>query len=69
MITSRTIPRLGFAVAIVMAAALAGCGVRGPLEAPPEAKVEGTAPASDPGQGSAVKPKPHKEFLLDGLLR
>lgn len=69
MITSRIALRIGFAAAIVAAAGVSGCGVRGPLEAPPEAKVEGTAPATDPGQGSVVKPKPHKEFILDGLLR
>jgi hypothetical protein len=32
------------------------------LEAPPEAKVEGEAPVS------AEKEKPHRGFILDGLL-
>ena len=55
-----------------MAGSVAGCGVRGALEAPPEAKVAGeaTSPdATDAGGNSAAKPKPHKPFVLDGLLR
>ncbi len=57
---------------MMLVCALAGCGVRGNLETPPEAKVAGapTAPdATDAGGTSAAKPKPHKEFILDGLLR
>jgi predicted small lipoprotein YifL len=63
---------LRMAAALLMAAALAGCGVRGNLEPPPEAKAAGTATsaeAADPGSNSVVKPKPHKPFVLDGLLR
>ena len=58
--------------ALLLLSALVGCGVRGNLETPPEAKVAGgpTAPdATDAGGNSAAKPKPHKEFILDGLLR
>ena len=57
---------------LLLVSALSGCGVRGNLETPPEAKVSGivTAPdAADAGGNSAVKPKPHKDFFLDGLLR
>jgi len=66
--------RLGVAAALMLAAGMAGgCGVRGPLEAPKDSKVVGTnstaeTPA-DPGKDSAVKPKPHQPFILDGLIR
>lgn len=50
------------AVAMVLVAiGVAGCGVRGPLEPPPAAAAE---PAADPATGK----KPHKPFVLDGLL-
>ena len=59
---------------IVFAAAglLAGCGVRGALEKPSAsgaAAPEATAEA-DSGQGKKAgdAPKPHKGFILDGLL-
>lgn len=51
---------------------LAGCGLKGPLELPPEAKAQNQTTASaDSGQGKPVDaaPKPHKGFILDGLLR
>jgi predicted small lipoprotein YifL len=72
MISSRTFARVGLLAALLSAGAVAGCGVRGNLETPPEAKATGAATspeAADAGANSAVKPKPHKEFILDGLLR
>jgi predicted small lipoprotein YifL len=60
---------------VVTAAAallLAGCGLKGPLELPPEAKAQTqTSATADSGQGKAeaAAPKPHKDFILDGLLR
>lgn len=51
---------------------LAGCGLKGPLELPPEAKAQNQTTASaDSGQGKseAAAPKPHKPFILDGLIR
>ncbi len=49
---------------------LAGCGVRGGLESPPEAKAQSTADAqSGEGKAEGAAPKPHKPFVLDGLLR
>ncbi len=51
---------------------LAGCGVRGSLEAPPQSQVGGTATAAEGGETSedtAARPKPHRPFVLDGLLR
>ncbi len=67
-------PKAWFGVvgAVALAALLGGCGVKGALEAPPEAKASGTATspdAADPGKDSAVQAKPHKPFILDGLLR
>ncbi len=41
---------------------VAGCGVKGALEAPPEAKQADSAPGPD-GK------KPHKPYVLDGLIR
>lgn len=52
--------------------AVAGCGVRGSLEAPPEAKAAGTATSPEAqaaGENSASPEKGHRPFILDGLLR
>ena len=62
------------ALALVSAACLgfAGCGVKGPLEPPPGAKVAGEAKspeAADPGKNSDAPKKPHEPFILDPLLR
>jgi predicted small lipoprotein YifL len=58
------------AVLAAVGLGLAGCGVRGSLEMPPDAKPDATAKA-DSGQGKpeGATSKPHKEFILDGLLR
>jgi predicted small lipoprotein YifL len=40
----------------------AGCGMRGPLEAPP--RQVGDAPPAKPGE-----PPPHKPSILDPLIR
>lgn len=62
-------------IMVVLAAAalaLAGCGVRGSLDLPPEAKAEQrNAASADSGQGKpeGATPKPHKDFILDGILR
>jgi predicted small lipoprotein YifL len=62
------------ALALISAvgAGVAGCGVKGPLEPPPDAKATGqakSADAADPGKNSDAPPKPHESFLLDPLLR
>lgn len=60
------------AVLSLAALTLAGCGVRGSLEAPAEAKAQGkaaSAEAADAGPNSAAAPKPHRDFILDGLVR
>jgi predicted small lipoprotein YifL len=59
--------QLGFVIGLTVlgAASLSGCGVRGSLEAPPEAKVEtGSATPGAPGA-----PAPHKSSILDPLIR
>ena len=61
-----------FVLGILMTAglAVAGCGVRGSLEAPPSAKADTTAQAeSGQGKPAGAAPKPHQGFILDGLLR
>jgi predicted small lipoprotein YifL len=53
-----------------LAFALSGCGLKGSLESPPEAKAEATADAqSGEGKSENAAPKPHKPFVLDGLIR
>ncbi len=69
--THRTGPRLApWIVAALLAATVSGCGVRGSLENPQNAESKQTATA-DSGQGKKEgdAPKPHKGFILDGLLR
>ena len=63
---------LALTLALAVTAALAGCGVRGPLDPPPQAAAEGTAKSAQAGaagENSAAKPKPHEGFVLDPLLR
>jgi len=59
--------RLQLAVAmglsVLVALSFAGCGVRGSLEAPSEAKTSDAAPRK-PGE-----PAPHKPSILDPLIR
>ena len=55
-----------------MALAVAGCGVRGPLDPPLQAADDvpnKSADSADAGENSAAKPKPHEDFILDPLLR
>ena len=58
--------------AAVLSLAVAGCGIRGSLDAPAEAKADGTANSAEAGAvgaNSAAAPKPHRGFILDPLLR
>lgn len=60
------------ALLAVLPLLLAGCGVRGSLEAPTEAKQQGTATSPDAAataDKSSAPPKPHRDFILDPLLR
>jgi predicted small lipoprotein YifL len=65
----------GFLIAglcLGLGAGLGACGVRGSLDPPPSAKVNGTAKsaeASGTQPNSAAPPKPHEGFILDPLLR
>lgn len=49
-------------IAVILGFGLSACGIKGPLELPPEAKQAKPAPGPD-GK------KPHKPFVLDGLIR
>jgi predicted small lipoprotein YifL len=61
--------KIGLLLAICAFGA-AGCGVRGSLEAPPEAKADKTATAeSGQGKPEGATPRQHKDFVLDGLIR
>jgi predicted small lipoprotein YifL len=60
------------AVMTVLGLALAGCGIRGALEQPPETQTTTDTNASaTSGQGKPedAAPKPHKDFVLDPLIR
>jgi predicted small lipoprotein YifL len=51
---------------------LTGCGLKGPLELPQDAKAQAqTSASAESGQGKAesTAPKPHKGFILDDLIR
>ena len=50
------------AVVAVCATALAGCGVNGPLEPP------GGVASAEQKADAPAKSKPHKSFILDGIL-
>jgi predicted small lipoprotein YifL len=59
--------KLGLMIGLTLLGAmgLSGCGVRGSLEAPPQAKNEtGGATPGAPGA-----PVPHKSMILDPLIR
>lgn len=59
-------------ICTLLAAPLAGCGVRGSLDLPPEAKAEQSQTAqAESGQGkpAGAAPKPHKPFILDSLIQ
>lgn len=68
MSSVRTIAVLLIAVALP----LTGCGVKGSLDSPPQAKAEGTATSPDAkgtAENSAAPQKEHRPFVLDSLLR
>jgi hypothetical protein len=54
----------------VLAASLAGCGVRGALDGPTAKTKSGSGALTAPAKvGEPAEKPPHKDFLLDGLLR
>lgn len=72
LIERRALSRFMTVVAVATAGVIVGaCGVRGPLELPPEQKAAATTAQADSGQGKAegTAPKPHQGFLLDWLIR
>lgn len=62
------------AVLLTLAAGLAGCGIKGPLEPPPgepnavTAPDQSTSPDGETTAPAQATPKEHKPFILDGLL-
>ena len=63
-----------FKIAVAVLAAslmLAACGLRGPIQMPREDAAQQTTATADSGQGKpeGAGDKPHKGFILDGLLR
>ena len=63
-------PAVLILASLALAVLAGGCGVRGSLENPVKAEGQATATA-DSGQGKkeGEAPKPHKGFILDGLIR
>lgn len=61
----KPIARLSFACAL--AAFVAGCGIKSGLDSP-EAKSTASA-ESGQGKPEGTAAKPHKGFILDGLIR
>lgn len=64
-------PVLTGAALALIALALVGCGVRGKLEEPSDAKAPSGTATADSGQGkpAGTAEKAHQGFILDGLLR
>jgi predicted small lipoprotein YifL len=62
---------LTIALALTLVVATAACGVRGSLDLPEGDKAAETTAKADSGQNKpeGAAPKPHKGFILDGLLR
>ena len=58
-------------VVVAASVMLAGCGLRGPITMPKEDAAQQNTANADSGQGKpeGAAPKPHKDFILDGLLR
>lgn len=59
----RKIISLSLFISLLTAFGLAGCGVKGPLQAPPEEK------SAMKSKSAKKEKKEHKPFILDGLLR
>lgn len=60
-------PRFAFIAVVLVCAGLASCGVRGALEPPPRAVVDGDARVA-PLAGEDAERKPGRRFILDPLL-
>lgn len=52
----------------LLAVALSACGVRGSLDAPPDAKAEQDKAKAEASKSPGTKAE-HKPFILDGLIR
>lgn len=60
-------PLIRLLVACALAASVAGCGIKSGLDAP-AAKTTASA-ESGQGKPEGAASKPHKGFILDGLIR
>ena len=60
-------PLVRLSIACALAATVAGCGIKGSLEAP-ESKSTASA-ESGQGKQEGAAAKPHQGFILDGLIR
>lgn len=57
-------------VLCLLASSLAGCGVRGALDGPSGSTKSSSNTLTPPAKVGEPAPKPpHREFILDGLLR
>ena len=66
-----TKPRIGLVLALAAGLALAGCGRKGPLEAPPSAALPGTpvaGPPAPPPSPSLATPPKQSSTWFDWLL-
>jgi predicted small lipoprotein YifL len=63
LMNSPLVYRLAIAGLVAASLALAGCGRKGPLEAP------GGAAVQQDDAGKPVSPKPDKHFILDPLVQ
>ncbi|MEL6747228.1 MAG: lipoprotein [Pseudomonadota bacterium] len=59
-------------LAVLLAAAVAGCGIRGPLEPPPSAEKPATTAGTTPEETEEAKeagaPSEDGSFILDALV-
>lgn len=60
--------RIGL-LAVVLGAALAGCGTRSSLDNPASEADRAATAESGQGKREGEAPKPHRGFILDGLIR
>jgi predicted small lipoprotein YifL len=56
-------------LAAIVAAALAGCGTRSSLDNPASEAKDTASADSGQGKREGEAPKPHRGFVLDGLIR
>jgi predicted small lipoprotein YifL len=58
---------LRLSIAVALAAAVAGCGIKSGLDSPASKSTASAESGQGKKQGAAAKP--HEGFILDGLIR